>query len=220
MAKYLYFQPVIAIISGKIQNAWKVNPNVWLFKLKQYLSSFGLPLLHWEIYGGNALLLKADAADALWTAICIKAIFRQVPELDIALSIGLGTEAVQGPSLRSSAGSAYTYSNWQAASMPRQATFKLQSAHPGFDQQFHLLLDFASVSMNDWSVLEAEIVELSIIFPEKSQQEIADWLQIRQSAVSQRRKRAHFDLLLRLNQYYKNQLNTITELHGPLPTPV
>lgn len=210
---------MIAIISGKIQNAWKVNPNVWLFKLKQYLSSFGLPLLHWEIFGGNALLLKTDAADALWTAICIKAIFRQVPELDISLSIGLGTEMQLGTSLRGSTGSAYTYSNWQAEP-PRQTTFTLRSEHPGFDRQFHLLLDFASVSMNDWSVLEAEIVELSIIFPEKSQQEIADWLQIRQSAVSQRRKRAHFDLLLRLNQYYKDQLNIITEIHGPLSTPV
>lgn len=208
---------MIAIISGKILNAWKVNPNVWLFKLKQYLSSFGLPQLHWEIFGGNALLLKVAAQDALWTAICIKAIFRQVPELDIALAIGLGTEAQTGSSLRNGTGTAYDYCNWQAEErIPKQATFALQSANPSFDRQFNLLLHFALASMNEWSVLEAEIVELSIIFPEKSQQEIADWLRIRQSAVSQRRKRAHFDLLAQLNQYYKNELTTITEVYGPL----
>ncbi|WP_129021038.1 RNA polymerase sigma factor sigma-70 region 4 domain-containing protein [Edaphocola flava] len=208
---------MIAIISGKILNAWKVNPNVWLFKLKQYLSSFGLPPLHWEIFGGNALLLKVAAQDALWTAICIKAIFRQVPDLDVALSIGLGTEEQTGSSLRNGAGTAYDYSNWKAEErIPKQATFALQSANTSFDRQFNLLLDFALVSMNEWSVLEAEIVELSIIFPEKSQQEIADWLRIRQSAVSQRRKRAHFDLLVQLNQYYKNELTTITEVYGSL----
>lgn len=206
---------MIAIISGKILNAWKVNPNVWLFKLKQYLSSFGQPQQHWEIFGGNALLLKVAAEDALWTAVCIKAIFRQVPDLDIALTIGLGTELQAGSSLRNSTGSAYDYSNWQAEErIPKQATFTLHSAEPDFDRQFNLLLDFALISMNEWSVLEAEIAELSIIFPEKSQQEIADWLRIRQSAVSQRRKRAHFDLLSQLNQYYKNELTKITTVYG------
>ena len=212
---------MIAIISGKILNAWKVNPNVWLFKLKQYLSSFGLPLLHWEIFGGNALLLKVSVPDALWTAVCIKAIFRQVAELDITLTIGIGTETHAGHSLRTSTGTAYTYSLWQTEDrIPRQATFTIQSANSDFDRQFNLLLSFAVANMNEWSVLEAEIVELSIIFPEKSQQEIADWLQIKQSAVSQRRKRAYFDLLLQLNHYYKNELNKITAVHGPEQTPV
>lgn len=206
---------MIAIISGKILNAWKVNPNVWLFKLKQYLSSFGLPQLHWEIFGGNALLLKVAAQDALWTAVCIKAIFRQVPELDIALTIGLGAEIQTGASLRGGSGTAYIYSNWQTEErIPKQATFVLRSDNAAFDRQFNLLLEFALVSMNAWSVLEAEIAELSIIFPEKSQQEIADWLRIKQSAVSQRRKRAHFDLLAQLNQYYKNELIKITEIYG------
>lgn len=202
---------MIAIISGKIVNAWKVNPNVWLFKLKQYLSSFGLPQLHWEIFGGNAFILKVEQVqEALWTAICIKAIFRQVASLDVSLTIGIGTEDNQGPYLRGHEGSAYQHSRWQMEEpIPKQANFRLYSPWQAFDRQFNLLLEFALVNMSSWSVVEAEIVELCIVFPEKSQQEIADWLQIKQSAVSQRKKRAHFELLQQLNQHYKTELNTI-----------
>lgn len=196
---------MIAIISGKIVNAWQVNPNTWLFKLKQYLNSFGAAPESWEIFGGNAFLLKVpQAREALWTATCIKAIFRQIPLLDVSLTIGIGTEDAAGKTLREHSGSAYAHSRWDTEDpIPRQSSFSLQSPSAPFDTQMNLLLDFALVTMNGWSQVEAEIAELCIVFPEKNQQEIADWLQIKQSAVSQRRKRAHFDLVRKLNEHYK-----------------
>ncbi|RQO32262.1 hypothetical protein DBR32_01240 [Taibaiella sp. KBW10] len=196
---------MIAIISGKIVHAWQVNPNTWLFKLKQYFNSFGAAPVTWEIFGGNAFLLKVrNPAEALWIAFCIKAIFRQIPLLDISLSVTIGTEDTEGKTLRTSTGNIYSQTHWETEDpIPKQALFTLSSPSEPFDRQLNLLLEFALINMNSWSMAEAEMAELCIVFPEKNQQEIADWLQIKQSAVSQRKKRAHFDLIQKLNEYYK-----------------
>ena len=57
--------------------------------------------------------------------------------------------------------------------------------------------------MDDWSVVSAEIVTLALDYPQFSQKEIAQRLGIKQSAVSQRLKRARLDLVLDVLSYYK-----------------
>lgn len=199
---------MIAILSGTIINAWKVNPNAWLFKLKQFLSSFGSTPEQWEIFGGNAFLLKIrHPEEALFIAMIIKAIFRQVEDLDVALSIGIGDEERAGKTLRESSGTAYERARQHTGEkIPKKAAIKIHSPHPPADEALNLLLEFAMINMNEWSLAEAEIVELCLLFPEKSQQELADWLRIKQSAVSQRRARAHLDLLLKLDAHYRRSL--------------
>ncbi len=65
-------------------------------------------------------------------------------------------------------------------------------------------LDF----MDTWSVVSAEIILMALENPGASQKEIADQLQIQQSAVSQRQKRARLDLVKDLLNYYdKNYKN-------------
>lgn len=200
---------MIAVLSGKIINAWKVNPNVWLLKLKQFLGAFGSTPARWEIFGGNAFLLKIDhPEEALFVGIIIKAIFRQVAGLDVALSIGIGDEDRTGNTLRESSGTAFERAQWSTTDkLPKKATMKIYSDLPEVDEAVNLLLAFALINMNDWSLAEAEIVELCLLFPEKSQQELAAWLRIKQSAVSQRRARAHLDLLLELDAYYRTCFN-------------
>jgi predicted transcriptional regulator len=63
--------------------------------------------------------------------------------------------------------------------------------------------------MDDWSSVSAQMVSLALAKPNVSQQEVADQLKIRQSAVSQRLKRARMDLVLDLLAYYDENLKHI-----------
>lgn len=70
---------------------------------------------------------------------------------------------------------------------------------------------FASLIMDNWSVVVAATVQLFLERPEWNQQQLAEHLKINQSAVSQSRKRAQLDLLMDFNTYYKNRLNHLTQ---------
>jgi predicted transcriptional regulator len=61
-----------------------------------------------------------------------------------------------------------------------------------------LALDF----MDDWSPVSAEVMALVLAQPEASQESLAEVLKIKQSAVSQRLKRARKDLVAELLEYY------------------
>lgn len=203
---------MVAVISGKIVNSWKVNPNAWLFKLKQFFASFGDTPLKWEIFGGNAFLLRINyPEESLFVAIIIKAIFRQVEDLDIALRIGIGDATEPYETLRKMTGTAITYTKWdESDKIPQKPAMILHTGQELLDREFNLLLEFALLNMNQWSQAEAEIVELCMLFPEKNQQELAEWLRIKQSAVSQRRSRSQLELLLRLDQYFRTKIKALT----------
>nr|WP_245224659.1 sigma factor-like helix-turn-helix DNA-binding protein [Pseudozobellia sp. WGM2] len=63
--------------------------------------------------------------------------------------------------------------------------------------------------MDDWSPVSAEIVVLALDNPDASQTEIAKRLNIQQSAVSQRQKRARLDLVHQLLAYYSKTLKEL-----------
>lgn len=203
---------MIAVISGKIVNSWKVNPNAWLFKLKQFFGSFGDTPLKWEIFGGNAFLLRINyPEESLFVAIIIKAIFRQVEDLDIALTVGIGDVKEPYESLRKMHGTAINHTQWdESDKIPQKPAMLFHTGQELLDREFNLLLEFALLNMNQWSQAEAEIVELCMLFPEKNQQELAEWLRIKQSAVSQRRSRSQLELLLRLDQYFRTKIKALT----------
>lgn len=70
-----------------------------------------------------------------------------------------------------------------------------------------MALDF----MDNWSPVSAEIVSMNLRNPNASQQMLAEELNIKQSAISQRQKRARLDLVRELLAYYKETINEIEE---------
>ena len=68
-----------------------------------------------------------------------------------------------------------------------------------------LALDF----MDDWSLVSAEIVVMALSNPTVSQQALAEQLNIQQSAVSQRQKRARLHLVIALLAYYTQNIKEL-----------
>lgn len=193
----------IAILTGDIINSREDTSASWIARLKPFFNRYGESPGDWEIYRGDEFQLRVPQADALKAAIHIKALVRQIKNLDVRLSIGLGDESVRNPKIGESNGTAYQRSGKTFETLRQHHySMRLASGRASYDRLMNLMLALALDFMDSWSQLSAEVMALVLARPEAQQEELAQLLNIRQSAVSQRLKRARKDLVLELLDYY------------------
>lgn len=77
------------------------------------------------------------------------------------------------------------------------------------DRQWNLLLQWVLLSADNWSSVSAEIVDLALTHPGLSQTDMATRLNVQQSAISQRLKRADFDLLWQTLKFFKDKIQSL-----------
>ena len=201
---------MIAIITGDIINSEENKASSWIPVLKEFFSEIGRSPEDWEIYRGDEFQLKVSQEKALKTVIQIKAIIRSIKNLDVRMGIGLGNETFTGSRVSESNGSAYQRSGRIFEGLKeRKLNLAIATGNTEYDRALNLMLKLALDFMDTWSTVSAEVVSLAMQFPKASQQEIAQQLKIRQSAVSQRQKRARLDLVNELLDHYSHSLNTI-----------
>lgn len=202
----------IAIITGDIINSRAHNTSEWMAKLKQYLTQWGDAPSNWEIYRGDEIQLRIGIKDALLATIQLKALIKSIKDLDIRMGIGIGSETYVGAGVSDSNGTAYQRSGRTLEVLKQnKVNLMLTTADEEYNITMNLMLKLASDFMDDWSPVSAEMVFLSLSSPDESQQNWAEQLNIKQSAVSQRTKRARLDLVQELLAYYKQTINSIKE---------
>jgi len=199
---------MIAIITGDIINSETHQASEWVYLLRNYFSKLGESPADWEIYRGDEFQLKIAQEQALRTAIHIKALVKSIKNLDVRMGIGLGTETFIGNGVSESNGPAYQRSGRTFETLKdRKLNLTIDTSNEDHNRVLNLMLKLALNFMDDWSTVSAEIVVLALENPNASQKEIAKQLNIQQSAVSQRQKRARLDLVLELLNYYTQILN-------------
>ncbi|TLP81226.1 SatD family protein [Maribacter sp. ACAM166] len=201
---------MIAIITGDIINSENHPSSEWIDLLKKYFNQFGASPMNWEIYRGDEFQLKVTKKNALFTAIRIKAMLKAIKGLDVRMGIGIGLETYVGKGVTESNGPAYQRSG-RNFELLKESKVNLSIA-TGIEEQdrtLNLMLQLALDFMDDWSVVSAEIVTLVLDYPIDSQKQIAQKLGIKQSAVSQRLKRARLDLVLDVLSYYEKVITEI-----------
>ena len=201
---------MVAIITGDIINSDRYAASEWMDILKPYLAGQGKTPNDWEIYRGDEFQIRTTPERALSMAIQIKALIKSIKNLDVRIGIGLGSETFVGSSVSQSNGKAYQRSGRVFETLKEQKlNLAIVTGHDDRDKTLNLMLKLALNFMDDWSVVSAQMVSLTLTKPNASQQEVADQLKIRQSAVSQRLKRARMDLVLDLLAYYRENLKDI-----------
>ena len=194
---------MIAIITGDIINSENHHSSEWMDILKDYFSRFGPSPMNWEIYRGDEFQLKVTQENALLTAIRIKALLKSIKDLDVRMGIGIGLETYIGSGVSESNGPAYQRSGRKLESIKDgKVNLSIATGNEFYDRTLNLMLQLASDFMDSWSMVSAEIMALVLDNPKASQKEIAQKLGIKQSAVSQRLKRARLDLVMDLLGYY------------------
>ncbi|ALM07341.1 hypothetical protein SB49_05665 [Sediminicola sp. YIK13] len=201
---------MIAIITGDIINSETYQVSDWLVGLKAYLSTLGTTPKDWDIYRGDEFQLKVDPDAALKVAIEIKSLIKQFKGLDVRMAIGIGEESYSGEGISESNGPAYQLSGRTFETLKEQKlNLAIATSDKKKDNTLNLVFKLALEFMDHWSVVSAEIVALSLQNPDSSQQELADVLKIKQSAVSQRFKRAKAELVLEVLNFYDTTINEL-----------
>lgn len=201
---------MIGIITGDIVNSRKLSSIIWIDGFKQLLNTFGKNPIEWEIYRGDEFQLEVkNPEEALIIALHIKSYFKTM-KLDVRMSIGFGDMTYKANKISESNGSAFSRSGEVFETLKKQKiNLAINSGNETFDAEINLMLRLSLVFMDNWLVQSAEFVLAAIENPSLSQEEIGVKLGINQAAVSRRRKRAQFDLVMEMENYFRNKIKTI-----------
>lgn len=85
-------------------------------------------------------------------------------------------------------------------------TFAIKTPNEGINADFNILFKWSSLDFDSWTVAVSEIVHLLMMDKNLTQDDLAKKLNISQSSVSQRIKRANFDLILETDYYFRKKI--------------
>jgi hypothetical protein len=201
---------MIGVITGDIIGSRKAKSSNWLQGLKDLFDEFGVSPKDWEIYRGDEFQLEVnDATEALLIAFQIKAYLKSI-KLDARMSIGIGDKTYASDKISESNGSAFIFSGEGFNRLKKEKNnLIITSEQISFNSDMNLVLRLAMSFMDKWTSQLAEYVLIAIQNPNLSQEEIGQKLGINQAAVSRRRKRAHFDLMMESNDFYVGKIKQI-----------
>lgn len=202
-----------ASITGDIIQSRAVdNPDIWLKPLQELFQLFGTTPADWDIYRGDSFQMKVNPADALRTAVLIKAVIKKVKEvdLDVRIAIGIGNITFQSDHVSRSMGDVFLFSGQLLDEMKeKKINLGIKTIWPEVDRELNMMLKLAQVIMNGWTANSAEVA--GIIFKETNitQTRIAKRLGIAQSTVNDRIKRGHIYEIVELEHYYRERIETV-----------
>ncbi|MBF6608546.1 MAG: hypothetical protein ITG00_07380 [Flavobacterium sp.] len=199
-----------AIIVGDIINSTEVAPTLWMDSLKAVLSGYGQTPVSWQIYRGDEFQLAVKPNQAIIAVIRIKAAMRSL-KLDVRLSIGIGEITYEAPKITESNGPVFVRAGQLFETLrQRKLSLAIDTGTPELNLQLNLFLRFAVSVMEGWLPQSAEYVTARLQNPNLSQEEIGNLLGINQAAVSRRHTRSQLDLILDLDQYYRQQIQHLS----------
>jgi hypothetical protein len=202
---------MISIITGDIINSRKLPSTIWIDGLKELLNTKGKNPSEWEIYRGDEFQIEIiNPEEALLTAFQIKAYLKTL-KLDARMSIGFGDKTYSAATISESNGTAFVRSGELFETLKKQkTTLAINSGNSDLDTEMNLMLRLGLTFMNNWLVQSAEFVVVSIENKSLSQEEIGVKLGINQAAVSRRRKRAQYDLVLELDNHFRKKIKNLS----------
>ena len=197
-----------AVLTGDIINSRNEPANQWLPLLKKILNQFGKTPQQWEIFRGDSFQLMLAPEMALNAALQIKAGIKQLRDLDVRISIGIGEQDHKAKRISESNGSAFVRSGEGFESLKKH-NLSIFTGNTEADEILNLLLSLALLTMDNWSPTVATIIKASLEHPGKSQTELATQLERSQSSLSEALKRGGFDEVVRMEQFYRQQITRL-----------
>lgn len=200
-------KPTIAVLTGDISHSRKGAVETWMHPLKNTLAQYGEEPKHWELYRGDSFQLAVSAEKALWTALHIKAVIKQTKTYDVRIAIGVGGESYSSEKITESNGSAYVNSGECFEALKKQ-TLGIKTDDEKLNEALNTMFALSQLTINNWSATVAEAIKTALENPEKNQQEMATLLNKSQSTISEALKRGGFDELMKMNEFYKENISS------------
>mgnify|MGYP006177801735 CR=1 FL=1 len=126
------------------------------------------------------------------------------------MALGLGTKTHAASRITESNGSAFVHSGTLLEQLSVLKTrLAVATGNGELDRELNLLLRFALVIMDSWTVNAAITVKTVLQNPGKSQAQVGKKLKVRQNTVSTRLKRAHFEEIRLLLEHYRRKIKQL-----------
>ncbi len=193
-----------SIITGDIINSRASDPKIWIDILKSELKKYGEEPQHWEIYRGDSFQFEVNPKNALKAAILLKAGIKQFKTIDVRLAIGIGEKTYTAKSITESNGNAFIYSG-ECFENLKKTTLAIKSKDSIFDKQINIMIELALLTMDNWTPVASSFFKAAIENPNSNQSELAKMLNREQSDISKGLKRAGYDEIYKLIQFYEAQ---------------
>lgn len=201
-----------SVLTGDIiKSRSSKNPEIWLSTLKEALIECSTRPSQWEIYRGDSFQLELEnITDSLKAAIYIKACIKTIKDLDVRIAIGIGEKSFTGKTVMESNGEVFQFSGDTLESLKREkVTLKIKTPNEQWNQEVNLSIKLALTIMDEWTTNSAEIVKLYMKHPTALQEELGKLIGINQNAVSSRQKRAYLELIMQLEQHYRQKITQL-----------
>ena len=197
-----------SVITGDIVQSRLAATPLWLPKLKKALSAEGKSPGTWQVYRGDSFQLEVkDPARAIIAALRIKAGIKTLGDLDVRMAIGIGKKKFASQNIAESDGEAFIFSGETFETLKKaKQNLAIKSPWKDFDRDMNVLLQLASIPMDDWSTSSAELVELMIHKPQLTQEALAKKLGLTQPSVSERQNRSHFETIMEMEKLYQEKI--------------
>lgn len=198
---------MIAIITGDIINSQQSDTEAWLPKLKDLLGTWSETPSNWEVYRGDEFQLKCSVDEVFHKSLLIKSLIKTAENLDVRIAIGIGNEIFRSEKITESNGSAYVNSGRLLTDIKALGkTLAIQTENDKVNRDLNILFKWAAIDFDNWTAATAEIIHQLLRNSDLTQEELARELNITQSSVSQRLKRANFELLQETDQYFRKKI--------------
>ena len=197
-----------SVITGDIINSKESSPKAWLDALKSILNHYGSTPKAWDIYRGDSFQLEVAPIHALEACILIKATIKQFKNLDVRLAIGIGDKTFSSEKITESNGTAFVNSG-ECFEALKKTTLAIKTPFDNFDNSLNIMLELAQLTINYWTSTSATLIKTALMHSDLNQMQLANLLEKTQGNISQGLKRAGFDELSKLLEYYKTQIQTL-----------
>lgn len=197
---------MIAVITGDIINSQN-SDSMWMPHLKELFGSWAEGPENWEIYRGDEFQVKSSVNEVLTRALMIKSLIKTFENLDVRLAIGVGNEVFLSEKITESNGSAYVNSGRLLNDIKSEGrSLAICTDNEKVNRDLNILFKWASIDYDNWSVATAEIVHRLLMNKNLTQEGLAKDLRISQSSVSQRLKRANYDLIQETDDFFRKKI--------------
>ncbi len=201
---------MIAVITGDIINSQQTDTEVWITRLKNLLESWGSTPQTWEIYRGDEFQLKCNIDDVFLRFLAIKSLIKSQENLDVRIAIGIGEENFLSEKITESNGTAYVNSGRLLDDIKNDGhTVAIKTSNDSLDRDLNILLKWSSKDFDNWTMATSEIIHEMILNKDITQEDLAKRFAISQSSVSQRLKRANYDLIVETNLYFRKKISEL-----------
>lgn len=193
-----------SVITGDIINSRNTSNEFWLKALKSIFKELNAG----EIYRGDSFQIEIeDISKSLRTAIYIKSVLKTIKNIDVRMAIGIGTKNFDARTVKEANGEAFINSGFAFDHYLKKQTIAIKTPWKEIDEEVNISLSLGLLTLDNWTTNSSEFVKISLEQQEATQKELAKCLQISQSSISERRKRAGFDEIMKLEKRFQKLIN-------------